>query len=107
MNAKDLEEKLTNASAVNRANIINAAAANVCSTDYLNFERPLYEEKNQKRDKSDKQIPHWLRRQIGKVTSKDKASNREWVIEKVRCITAANILRESNVGRFFFFNNIS
>ena len=42
-----------------------------------------------------KEIPHWLRRQIGSVLPAWRNhSRKEWTTETVRCVTAETILTE-------------
>jgi hypothetical protein len=99
MNVADLKSKLTSSNnAISRSTIMNVAAADKCASKIVNFERPMYEEKNRLRGKDEKQIPHWLRRQIGKVTTSEQPSDREWTIEKVRCVSASDILMEAGNG---------
>ena len=50
------------------------------------MQRPLYEEKGKAEGKD---VPHWLRRQIGGILPEGKTSARaEWQIEEVKCVTA-------------------
>jgi hypothetical protein len=76
-----------------RSHVIRAAATSNCKTPTLKVERPLYEEKAQRENKT---IPHWLRRQIGSIlpANRDRARNKEWIVEEVRCVTASDILTE-------------
>lgn len=100
LNVRDFTQRVIKSAAMDRSMIFNAAANQSCPEPFLNFERPMYEEMSlEKVGKGEKPVPHWLRRQIGRVTAKDSASNKQWKIEKVKCMTIPQLLHEANTGK--------
>ena len=95
-NVKDLTTYLTKNQAMDRSIIIQAACTRVCENPTLQVERPLYEEINNNKTADARQdIPHWLRREIGSIMPKNRAKARpDWIVEDVRCVTAADVLME-------------
>lgn len=92
INIKDLESFIHVNGASNRSLIIRAAATDVCKSPTIDVERPLYEEKAAKENKT---VPHWLRRQIGSVMPKHRSRARpDWVVETVDCKTGPDILHD-------------
>ncbi len=102
-NVKDLTTYLTKNQAIDRSIIIQAACTQVCENPTLQVERPLYEEiNNNKTADAKKDIPHWLRREIGSIMPKHRAKARpDWILEEVRCVTAADVLMDwANAPKF-------
>ena len=95
-NVRDLTAYLTKHDAIDRSLIIQAACTQICEEPTLQVERPLYEELNNNKTKEEKKdIPHWLRREIGSIKPKHRAHARpDWVLEEVRCVTATDILMD-------------
>jgi hypothetical protein len=95
-NIKDLTTYLTKNGVIDRSLVIQAAATEVCEDPVLMVERPLYEEMNNKKSATEKKnIPHWLRREIGSIVPKNRAKPRpDWTLEEVRCVTARDILMD-------------
>ena len=92
INVRDLHLYLSNNNASSRSLIIRAAATDVCRSPTIDVERPLYEEKALKENKT---VPHWLRRQIGSILPHNRNHARpDWVVETVACKTSADILRD-------------
>lgn len=92
INVIDLEKFIYDNNGSNRSVIIRAAATDVCQSPTIDVERPLYEEKAAKENKT---VPHWLRRQIGSILPKNRNhARRDWVVETVACKTANDILRD-------------
>ena len=99
VNHNDLIRYLEQKEIYHRSYVIRGAATSVCHSPTIMVERPLYEEKNAS-------LPHWLRRQIGAIVPAHRvekfkkqgkavpARSGDWVIETVRCVTAADILME-------------
>ena len=96
VNVNDLRRYLYEHDAESRSLVLRAAATYNCETPIISVERPLYEEKNNKKDETErKKIPHWLRREIGSIMPKHRTHARpDWVIENVRCVTANDILQD-------------
>ena len=96
MNFNDLQVYLASKGALNRSTLIRAAATSKCDKPTLEIERPLYEEKDKRENKS---TPHWLRRQIASIVPKHRSQPREgWTKEEVKCVTAADVLSEWTVA---------
>jgi len=95
-NVRDLTSYLTKEGAIDRSLIIHAACTQVCEEPTLQVERPLYEELNNNKTAAEKKdIPHWLRREIGSIKPKGRQNARpDWVLEEVRCVTATDILMD-------------
>lgn len=96
VNVRDLIRYLEKGNAFDRSVVLRAAATKNCENPTLQVERPLYEEKNeQKAEGEKKNIPHWLRREIGSVLKPGQTKARaDWTLETVRCVTASNILED-------------
>jgi hypothetical protein len=96
VNVRDLVQYLKKGEAFDRSTVLRAAATKECENPTLMVERPLYEEKNLKKDEGErKNIPHWLRREIGSVLKPGQTKARaEWTLEEVRCVTASTILED-------------
>jgi len=96
MNFNDLQAYLGSKGALNRSTLIRAAVTSKCDKPTLEIERPLYEEKDKRENRS---TPHWLRRQIASIVPKHRSHAREgWVKEEVKCVTAADVLSEWTVA---------
>jgi len=95
-NIRDLTSYLTNKGAIDRSLIIHAACTQTCEEPTLQVERPLYEELNNNKTAAErKDIPHWLRREIGSIKPKGRTHARpDWVLEEVRCVTATDVLMD-------------
>lgn len=96
VNVADLIKYLQKAEAFDRSTVLRAAATKSCKDPTLMVERPLYEEKNNMKDESEKKnIPHWLRREIGSVLKPGQTKARQdWTLEEVRCVTAGSVLED-------------
>lgn len=96
VNVADLIKYLQKAEAFDRSVVLRAAATKSCADPTLMVERPLYEEKNAKKAEGEKKnIPHWLRREIGSVLKPGQTKARpEWTLEEVRCVTAGSVLED-------------
>ena len=94
-NVKDLTSYLVKNGVIDRSLVIQAACTSECDGPLL-VERPLYEEiNNNKTDADKKEIPHWLRREIGSIVPKTRKHARpDWTLEEVRCVTARDILMD-------------
>jgi hypothetical protein len=91
INLRDLTSFLTEQGVMNRSHVIHAAGTDVCPSPTTKIKFPVNHEKN------NPNAPHWLRREIGAILTPDelagkKAPPRNWQIEEVRCVTAADIL---------------
>lgn len=84
-NVRDLHKRLEKFNVTDRSTVIRAAATRHCTEDTLRVQRPLYEE-------TKPETPHWLRRQIGGVVTKDAPPKAHWVFEDVQCVTGYDIL---------------
>ena len=92
INYAALERFLAEKKVSERSFPLKAAATDLCSTPTIKIQRPLYEEKGAKEGK---EVPHWLRRQIGGILPEGKTTARsEWVIEEVKCVTARDAMNE-------------
>lgn len=102
-NVKDLTSYLTKNKVIDRSLVIQAACTKICEEPTLTVERPLYEEiNNNKTGTEKKEIPHWLRREIGSIKPKHRANARpDWVLEEVRCVTASDILMDWAISTKF------
>jgi hypothetical protein len=96
VNVRDLIKYLQKGEAFDRSVVLRAAATKSCQNPTLQVERPLYEEKNELKEEGEKKnIPHWLRREIGSVLKPGQTKARpDWTLETVRCVTASNILED-------------
>ena len=66
--------------------LLKAAATDICKSPTIKIQRPLYEEKGRAEGK---EVPHWLRRQIGGILPDGKTEARaEWILEDVKCVNA-------------------
>ena len=76
INFASLQEFLKTNNVVDRTFALRAAATDICANPTIKIERPLYEEKGKSEGK---EVPHWLRRQIGGILKEGKAAARpEW-----------------------------
>lgn len=89
LNVHDLQLILKRNNVAHRSHLIRAAVNESCQSDRINFTRPIYEEKRAR-------VPHWKRRQIGKIADGRVDSNfgSEWINEQVNCLTFEDILRK-------------
>lgn len=75
-----------------RSFALRAAATDLCSSPTIKIQRPLYEEQGMKEGKD---VPHWLRRQIGGILPPDKTGAKpDWTLEEVKCVTARDMMSE-------------
>lgn len=92
LNFKDLTNYLHGEKVMDRAHLIKAAATDVCTSATTKIKFPIYESRSPN-------APHWLRREIGAVLTKDEMSGKKalpknWNSEEVRCVTAKDILTD-------------
>jgi hypothetical protein len=83
INYAELQKFLNQNRVTDRSFALRAAATDLCSTPTIKIERPLYEEQG---IKDGKEVPHWLRRQIGGILPQGKNNaRRDWTLEEVQC----------------------
>jgi hypothetical protein len=94
-NVKIMESRLRNESAVDRSLVLPVAMMGTCQNETVEFASPKIEAFNPN-------AKHWMRRQVGRVVRvsrnrhKDITKDRKWKIDRVKCMTAADVYEKWN-----------